>query len=401
MKPVILSMIVLGIALAGCQSESADTDSGPGGAQATRGGTIAGWQTSLLGQEGHGGDAVVCFSIPVERALYQASTGGGDHCVTGEPCLVHNGPNSQPGAVWRMTDEGRRSIVSAQPLEEYLGSRTTSGKRVLDQFNQMPVEEGYRQSLLPFAKLPAASSRVQEMHRQLGWLTQDGVASEYGLMDVNDSGFLNENEIDRAHCKELQAVVRRDNQLWYDADIIHHFDNAGLVAIQLHEEIYAWGKKEDEINREIVGPPAHATSANSRRLILKVFGENLDSQLLNENLKTLGFSAGYWESAFNVPTPIGYYMDSDACVAEQNELKDLMSSGGYGNDFWLAVEEKFSARYLKGENGQPLLPVRFNFPDALANMIGFTMNYHGPSDGFRSGLGQLLQRFEQSGACGK
>jgi hypothetical protein len=400
MKPVVLSSIVLGIVLAGCQSGNADTEAGPGGAQTTKG-ALAGWQTSLLGQEGHGGNAVVCFSIPVERALYQASTGEGDNCVAGEPCLVHGGPNTTPGAVWRMTDEGRRSIISAQPLEEYLGSRTASGKRALDQFNQMSVEDGYRQAVLPFAKLPAASSHLQEMHRKLGWLTQDGVSSEYGLLDVNDSGFLNENEIDRAYCKELQAVVRRDNQLWYDSDIIHHFDAAGLVAIQLHEEIYAWGKNEDEINREIAGPPAHMTSANTRRLILKIFGENLASQLLNENLKTLGFSAGYWETSFNVPTPVGYFMDTDACVAEQGELKDLMSTGGYGNDFWLAVEEKFSSRYLKGENGQPLLPVRFNFPRALANMIGFTMNYHGPREDFRNSLIQLLQKFELPGTCGR
>lgn len=237
------------------------------------------------------------------------------------------------------------------------------------------------------------------MHRKLGWLTQDGVSSEYGLMDVNDSGFLNENEIDRTHCKELQAVVRRDNQLWYDADIIRHFDAAGKVAIQLHEEIYAWGKAQDEINQEIPGPLAHNTSANTRRLILKLFGENMDARLLNENLKTLGFSTLYWENSFNVPTPVGYYMDSDMCVGEQNELKNLMTTGGYGDDFWLEVEEKFSSRYLSRENGHPVLQARFNFPDALSNMIGFTMNYHGPSDDFRNGLAQLLQKFELPEAC--
>ncbi|NUN05861.1 MAG: hypothetical protein HUU57_08865 [Bdellovibrio sp.] len=38
-------------------------------------GTVSDWQSSLLGQEGHGGDALVCFSILVDRALYKVNVG--------------------------------------------------------------------------------------------------------------------------------------------------------------------------------------------------------------------------------------------------------------------------------------------------------------------------------------
>ncbi len=82
-------------------------------------GEVSEWQYSLLGQEGHGGDAIVCFSIPVERALYKVNTKQENECPQGGPCSDSNSstsPNNpgstSSGIVWRMTDEGRRSIQS-------------------------------------------------------------------------------------------------------------------------------------------------------------------------------------------------------------------------------------------------------------------------------------------------
>ncbi len=236
------------------------------------------------------------------------------------------------------------------------------------------------------------------MHRKLGWLHEDGIASEYGLIDINDSGFVNENEIDKTYCKELQAVVRRDNQLWYDKDIVSHFDNVGRVIIQLHEELYAWGKAQDQINWEVPGQPAHETSTKTRRLILKILDQNIDFKLVNENLKALGFSTLYWENMFNVPTSVGYYMDSETCINEQRFLKNFLGGGGYGTDFWLKVENLVSTRYLKSSASWPILQLRSNFPDALANMITLTIN-GGSSATFASEIMQLQQVFESPESC--
>jgi len=383
MKKFTKCLLVLSLSLTACNQ------GGGGGSSATPGGgvvkgnsgEVAEWQSAALGQEGHGGDAIVCFRIPIESALYQINTkpdnntcAPGGSCSDGQSSVSPTDPNSpSSGIIWRMTDAGRKAIQSAKPLEQYLGERIASKKVIIDQLNQMSLQDGYEKILAPFTKLPSAFSRISEMHRKLGWLNEDGISSEYGLMYINDSGFVNENEIDKTHCKELQAVVRRDNQLWYDADIVSHFDNAGRVLIQLHEEIYTWGKAQDKINWEVPGQPAHETSTKTRRLILKILDPGMDEKLVNENLKALGFSTMYWETQFNVPTVVGFHMDADSCMAEQQYLKSFFEACSGDLDFQLQAERLFSNRYLKSSRAEPILQLRNNYPDALSNMIAFTM----------------------------
>lgn len=370
-------------------------------------GVVSDWQNSLLGQEGHGGDAVVCFSIPIERALYKVNTNPGKKCQPGENCPKSvgmadpmNPGSSSSGIVWRLTNEGRQSIQSAKPLEQYLGERISSKKILIDQLNQMPLEEGYQQTLQPFTKLPSAFNRIAEMHRKLGWLHEDGIASEYGLIDINDSGFVNENEIDQTRCKELQAVVRRDNQLWYDADIVKHFDNAGRVLIQLHEEIYAWGKLQDQINWKIQGRVAHETSTKTRRLILKILDHDMDEKLVNENLKGLGFSIMFWENLFSIPTSVGFYMDTDTCIAEQKFLKEFFKSNqGNESAFSRKVANLFLSRYLNSDNDGSRIELQHNYPDALSNMISMTLSHAHSSNHFAAEILKLQRIFEQPESC--
>ncbi len=386
--------------------------SSPGGAAAgatisKNKGEISGWQLSALGQEGHGGDAIVCFSIPVEQALYKIDTNPEIVCPAGENCpsVVTGTPNDSTskstGIVWRMTEQGRKSIQSAKPLEQYLAERITNKKIMIDQLNQLSTQEGYEKLLMPFTKLPAAFSRLSEIHHKLGWLQAEGISSEYGLIDINDSGFVNENEIDKTRCKELQAVVRRDNQLWYDSDIVSHFDRAGLVLIQLHEEFYDMGKSQDKINRDIFGQMTHETSVKTRRLILKIIDFNLDENFVNDNLKDLGFSTLYWETTFNTPTPVGFFMTTDACKSEQQFLKNYLNTWAFGNDFWLQTEELFAGRYLKNSLAEPVLQLRFNYPNALSNMIALTFDGHngGSSGTFSTEIKKLQQIFERPESC--
>ncbi len=403
MKKLTLCISLLSLLLTACdESRSSSPEGGAIGGQ-NAAGKVSDWQASLLGQEGHGGDAIVCFSIPVDRALYKETVGPVDECQPPGPCTKTGSdgnqgyPRSGSGIVWRLTTEGRKSIRSAKPLEQYLGERSASKKIILDQLNQMSVKEGYQHVLAPFTNLPAAFSRISQTHQQLGWLSEDGIANEYGLLDINDSGFVNENEIDRTYCKELQAVVRRDRQLWYDADIVSHFDNAGRVLIQLHEEIYTWAKDQDQINWELNGQLAHETSTKTRRLILKLLDNNLSTSLLNDNLKALGFTTMYWENLFKMPTSVGYYMDTDSCVSEQQFLKNFFHSGSYGRDFWLKVETMFSDRYLKVNQGSPTIQLQHNFPNALSNMISLTMS--GESENFDTEIMQLQAIFERPESC--
>lgn len=397
MKPVILGLLFFVLTACGGDEPGAGSASGPGtGTEpVVATGRIQEWQVSLAGQEGHGGDAIVCFSIPIERALAHADVPPGDGCQPDGTCIVHSGPT--PNDLWRMTEEGRRSIQSAKPLEQYLGERIAGKKVILDQLNQMPVKDGYAKVIKTFSKLPGAYSRVAEAHRRLGWLLDDGIASEYGLADINDSGFVNESEIDRTHCKELQAVVRRDNQLWYDADIVKHFDNAGMVLMQLHEEIYAWAKQMDEINFSVPYRPAHETSTKTRRLILKVLDPNMATETVNENLKDFGFSALYLENLYRLPTSPGFYMDSDACRAEQKSLRALFPAST--NYYWQEVMRLFEGRYLTASRADRNPQLRFNYPSAISNMIAYTLDYRGTDEQFRKEILNMLQKFERDGAC--
>lgn len=353
---------------------------------------ISEWQSSLLGQEGHGGDAIVCFNIPIERALYKVKVNPYRDCTSDEPCqsiskpgLVNksdspssrnsslNSSNTVTKFAWRMTEEGRKSINSAKPLEQYLGEKIANKKKIIDQLNQLSLQEGYEKILSVFTQLPAPFNRLLEIHQKLGWLQEEGISSEYGLMDINDSGFLNENEIDQENCKELQAVVRRDNQLWYDTDIIKNFDNAGLLLMQLHEEIYAFGKFQDQLNREIHGLTAHETSTKTRRLILKLLDEDINVKILNQNLKDLGFSTMFWENEFNIPTSLGFYMDTEACKSEQSELKDFFNENYKPSEFYERNANFFYSRYLNSDPTGESIHLRHNYPEALSNMIVLVM----------------------------
>jgi hypothetical protein len=122
----------------------------------------------------------------------------------------------------------------------------------------------------------------------------------------------------------------------------------------------------------------------------------MDSQLLNDNLKALGFSVLYWSDSFHVPTSIGYYMDSDTCIGEQRELRNLVSvTGGY----WNPIHEKLFQRYLKREGGVLTGGLQFNLPDALSDIISFVSSFNGAEEEFREEITQLLEKFEKPEAC--
>lgn len=396
--------VVFLLFLSACGNNSGSGGASKFGPNSSGGKALEGWQSATLGQEGHGGDAIVCFNIPIEQAIYKVGggdEGGGDEDGGGSkdcgPDFCRSSPNAGSGQVWRMTDAGRQAIRSAQPLEQYLAEHTMGKKQLLERLNQMSVEDGYKKLLQPYTFLPGAFSRIAEMHRKLGWLLQDGVASEYGLMDINDSAFVNESEIDTAHCKELQAVVRRNNQLWYDKDIVSHFDNAGLVLIQLHEEIYSWAKQVDTHNQHF-GRVAHQKSDNTRWLLLKTLDENLRADTLNEQLKSLGFSILYWSNQFKLPTAVGFFMTTDACVAEQKFLKGIYDSFRKRDvSYWFNT---FNQRYLDADEwGDVAEPLQYNFPDLLSQMIDLARStLRRPAD-FESGIDQLMPKFLKADAC--
>lgn len=358
---------------------------------------IEDWQASTMGQEGHGGDAIVCFSIPIQQAVVKVNYGS-EPCVPGGPCSSE--PGNSHGTTWQMTQAGRAAIQSAKPLEQFLAEKISGKKLFLDRLNQMSVEQGYQYTLSSLTQLPAPFKRISEMHQRLGWLKEDGIASEYGLMDINDSGFLDENEIDKNYCKELQAVVRRDNQLWYDRDIIKHFDNAGLVLIQLHEELYSWGKNQDKINWQIAGMPSHENSTKTRRAILKILDDNIDAPMLNEILKTSGFSIANWEDYFKVPTPMGYFMDSDSCVQEKQFLKAFLQNNAYGTNFRIEMMNLLISRYIDGESHLDHIQARFNYPDALSHLILMGLESAGNEASYRQRIFELQDRFERSACAG-
>ncbi len=293
------------------------------------------------------------------------------------------------GVSWRLTDKGRKSIVSAKPLEQYLAERINSKKKVIDDLNKLSVEDGYRQIIGPLGQLPGAYEKLASSHDELGWLEEDGISSEYGLSDVNDSGFA--TEIDKTKCKELQAVVRRDNQLWYDKDIFNKFDNAGKVLIQLHEEIYHWGKWQDEISRF---SRYHLTSVKTRRLILKLIDDNIPVNTLNTHLKKLNFSVFYRTDRFNIPTSLGYCMTSKSCKDEKQVLLDAVNR--IQGDFKLGLINFFSERYIQDHTDQPQLELRYNYPEKLSNMIGFVFQSH--PDYVRV-FRELLNNFDPETSC--
>lgn len=416
MKNIFTSLFVL-LALVACDNEGGSRSHSLNNTPPNTKAGLSDWQASFLGQEGHGGDAVVCFSIPVSKALSKVEDKKNESdCPSSEPCIHHTESQNSPvlttqdgastnirrsgsGVTWTMTAEGRRSIQSAKPLEQYVGEKIASKKNLFEQLKQLSVEEGYQKLLKPFTKLPAPFHRISEIHQKLGWLHEDGISSEYGLIDVNDSGFIAESDIDNNYCKELQAVVRRGNQLWYDADIVKNFDNAGRVLIQLHEEIYAWGKDQDQITVRYIGRPQHDTSIKTRRLILKILDEDIEINLVNENLKNLGFSTLFWVNQFKTPTSVGYFMDKGTCLTEQKiveaQLNNYLSTKP--SHFWFEVKSFFIERYLKYSEDSSVTELNNNLPPALSKMISLTLA--GDSITYKTEIFQLLEEFKQPESC--
>lgn len=380
--------------------ESTNNESSPGNSSGS-----SNWRADFLGQEGHGGDAIVCFNIPISRAVIS-----GELVTPKSETICY--PNGQCETkipvervspinpiVWRITDEGRRSIRSAKPLEQFLAEKISSKKLIVDELNRMSVEDGYLKITSAFRELPAVKESIRQQHQKLGWLLQEGIGSDYGLMDIKDSGFVSENEIDTRYCKELQAVVRRDNQLWYDRDIIAHFDNAGKVLMQMHEEIYAWAKTRDTINEKIGGAPMHRTSERTRGLILKLMDKEIDVERSGQHLKDLGFSVGYWYDSYNFPLSPGSFMNKDICEQEQNYLRGALSyNGGSGERHQIYVTSIFAERYLRADH-VTMLELKANLPARLAEMIDYSFLYQGSWGRFGEGLDQLSQKFFDPQAC--
>jgi hypothetical protein len=407
MKKNLLLNVMVAFLLSACNDTSSPAGADNGGKPKNSGpksaGELASWQPAAVGQEGHGGDAVVCFSIPIDQAVEKISTES--KCIPSEtqPCKSSSQTDGSQVAteVWRLTDLGRKNISSAKPLEQYLAERIAGKKEFLTELNQMSVEDGFNKLVFPLRNFPSAFDELYKINSKLGWLEQDGVASEFGLADINDSGFLNENEIDRSKCRELQAAVRRDYQLWYDKDILSHFNNAGKILIQLHEVLYTWGKEKDNLNRsnDLFGPPAHTTSEKTRRMSLKLITTSLDVNTLGEYLKDYGFSIYHWGKAQNQPTALGYFMSSESCEAEKTNLRNYVNQLSSDTlDFWLGVENYFSSNYLRGDNTDTAKAVRLNYPKNIQNLINLTYQT-GSSKFFRENFLGLLSTFEMNDSC--
>ncbi|MCB0415240.1 MAG: hypothetical protein KDD50_12960 [Bdellovibrionales bacterium] len=399
MRYKLLLAITFGLIVSGCK----DGGSLPGNGDNKKNdsGSLKAWQVRMLGQEGHGGDAIVCFSIPIEKAVYKVElplqnecTGKGpcqpqgSSCQIGQPC-----PHSR-GVIWKITDEGRRSIESAKPLEQYMAEKIASKKVFLDELNKLSLNDAYMEVLTPFTALPGAFEKIVDIHHSLGWLEEDGVADEYGLMDVADSGFV--TNIDKTKCKELQAVVRRDNQLWYDSDIVKHFDNAGKVLIQLHEELYTWGKYQDEINVNVGFREAHSTSTKTRRLILKLLGDDVNTNFLNSTLKSHGFSILYWENGMSGSVKLGEFMDSSSCIAEREVLKSYFEYPGQDMQFDLL--NFIFPRYIKAGN-EMQIELRHNYPGVISRLVSFTESYSGPWQEFNRLASELFDELHLEESC--
>lgn len=240
-RPDKFLLVVLGVAIlhAGLAWNSeALAQSGGGGRE--RGGAERG-QAERGGRIGGGGPAMACFSIPVEQAIQQGF----------------------------ITPEGRRNLVSAEPLEYFLIKNGPDGTQHLDAL----VPEGkngaealealmgvlkYIKFIDPAAMAAKAAAGAASREDYFDRLTQrlEAVRSRIGLVSraVNmPHGFIPVGEAlegtlhtygdasvffpNMENCGIAFAVVRRNGVLYRDRLITDKFTPVQMALIQLHEEL--------------------------------------------------------------------------------------------------------------------------------------------------------------------
>lgn len=212
----------------------------------------AGASTAHAGSEAHGGDAVVCFSIPMSDAM------GRDGMVTAA---------------------GRRNISKAVTLEWYRASLAMRNSKIKSMIN-LPYEKALAALHSQFSMAPRFRKSLDSAHEILGNISERALPATAGLSDIRDSltfvGYPH-------NCTLVQAAVREEDLITYDLDVWNAMSGFQQALLQLHEELYYLGSSRADIYK-------HDDSSRTQLLILMLLTtENLTEQQMVQGLNRYQF----------------------------------------------------------------------------------------------------------------
>lgn len=198
------------------------------------------------GSGAHGGDAVVCFSIPVDQAMSKGI----------------------------MTARGRKAITSAVTNEYQQYSSRAAANPAIARLQKMSFEDALTELHAMAAGVPAFFAQLEAAQKYIGQI-DDGLPAENGIEDVRDSGTgfgMPEG------CDLVQAALRREDQMSYDPDVWKAFSGFQRALMQLHEEVYYIGVQSGQQD-----------STRTQLLIGYLLQEGVTDEGLVQKLQRYGF----------------------------------------------------------------------------------------------------------------
>ncbi|MEZ4741681.1 MAG: hypothetical protein R3B45_04420 [Bdellovibrionota bacterium] len=219
--------------------------------------------------ETHGGDAVVCFTIPIVEAT-----------------VLVVPPNGR-----LITEGGYRAISSIETLESFQARLNLQSHSVLSELDQYDENlESLKFLTDQWKVLPEFYDLIIEQRNTIGTISESGLPAQFGINDIQDSDFQLGVP---SNCSVIQLAMQRFNEVYYDARLWKHLSAGQKSILQLHEEIYRIGFMKFD----------HQNSLRTRELIVKMLQTNskhLDELFFQKQTSFYGFDKYLLRSIFVV-----------------------------------------------------------------------------------------------------
>ncbi|MBX9766892.1 MAG: hypothetical protein K2X47_06440, partial [Bdellovibrionales bacterium] len=218
-------------------------------------GVTLGMDAAFAGNDGRGGDAIVCFAKGLSGNVVLQGTG------------------------YALTKEGRANIHTAETREGYRIRHLSKRSGFLASLEGKTEAEAFELMLKRFQGVPGFYQLLKEMHERLDAI-EDGFNARGGLEDIKDTGL--KYQLEDANCVFAQAVVREKSTFSRDGDVFDKFVPVQRALIRFHEVTYAVGDESF----------GHDNSGPTERVLLHAFGQDLPAERLASKIKENGF--GEW-----------------------------------------------------------------------------------------------------------
>jgi hypothetical protein len=211
---------------------------------------------SHAGAGGHGGDTIVCFSVPLSQAVE-----------------IRNGSEV-------MTAIGRRSITSVRTIEFFRAEHAVYNNPFVQRLSGLSYREAVVELRGRFDSVPSFGERLLRPYSNaIGFIEDTGYPAVYGLEDVRDSGAV---ILPPPGCAQIQAAIRQGYSITYDSSIWAAAPPLQKALLQMHEELFAVGVHF-----------GHEFSVGTQLVLMAILASNVEGQSLSKVLQAQGFGARF------------------------------------------------------------------------------------------------------------